>query len=136
MTPALARYRRQAERARYEAARAERRYRAVDPENRLVARGLEAEWEHALQAQADAETELARREQARPARLTGAEHAALLALGGDLHRVLGRADDHRQGPQAGCCARCWKKSPSPFTATRPRAAPTCCCGGKAARSAS
>ena len=35
-----------------------------------------------------------------------------------------------------CCARCWKKSPSPFTATRPRAAPTCCCGGKAARSAS
>ena len=84
---ALAQHRRQAERARYEAARAERRYRAVDPDNRLVARGLEAEWEHALQAQADAETELARREQARPARLTAAEHAALLALGGDLRQV-------------------------------------------------
>ena len=27
--------------------RAERRYRAVDPDNRLVARGLEAEWENA-----------------------------------------------------------------------------------------
>ena len=33
------------ERARYEATRAERRYRAVDAENRLVARGLEREWE-------------------------------------------------------------------------------------------
>jgi len=84
---ALAQYRRQVERARYEAARAERRYRAVDPDNRLVARGLETEWEHALQAQAGAETELARREQARPARLTAAEHAAVMALGGDLQQV-------------------------------------------------
>jgi hypothetical protein len=33
------------ERASYEAQRAERRYRAVDPDNRLVARGLEREWE-------------------------------------------------------------------------------------------
>jgi hypothetical protein len=33
------------ERANYEAQRAERRYRAVDPDNRLVARGLEREWE-------------------------------------------------------------------------------------------
>jgi len=33
------------ERAGYEAQRAERRYRAVDPDNRLVARGLEQEWE-------------------------------------------------------------------------------------------
>jgi hypothetical protein len=84
---ALAQYRRQVERAGYEAARAERRYRAVDPDNRLVARGLETEWEHALQAQADAQTELARREQARPTQLSAAERAALLALGGDLRRV-------------------------------------------------
>ncbi len=33
------------EQASYEASRAERRYRAVDPDNRLVARGLEREWE-------------------------------------------------------------------------------------------
>ena len=33
------------ERARYEAKRAERRYRAVEPENPLVARGLETDWE-------------------------------------------------------------------------------------------
>ncbi len=51
---------------RYQAAKAERRYRAVDPENRLVARGLETQWEHALQAQSDAEAELTRREKHAP----------------------------------------------------------------------
>ena len=59
-------WRRQAEQARYNAARAERRYRAVDPDNRLVARGLETEWEQALREHADAEAELARRQAARP----------------------------------------------------------------------
>ncbi len=39
------------ERARYEAEDAERRYRAVDPENRLVARSLEQRWEETLQAE-------------------------------------------------------------------------------------
>ena len=67
---ALDQHRRQVEQARYRAAKAERRYRAVDPENRLVARGLETQWEHALQAQSDAEAELTRREKARPATLT------------------------------------------------------------------
>ena len=59
---ALAQWRRQVEQARYQAGKAERRYRAVDPDNRLVARGLETEWNTALQPLADAETELARRE--------------------------------------------------------------------------
>jgi len=45
---ALGQWRLALERARYEAERAERRYRAVEPENRLVARGLEAEWEQRL----------------------------------------------------------------------------------------
>ena len=84
---ALDQHRRQVEQARYQAARAERRYRAVDPENRLVARGLEAEWERALQAQSDAEAELAHREQARPATLTATERAAVLALADDLGKV-------------------------------------------------
>jgi hypothetical protein len=35
-------------RPRLAATKAERRYRSVDPENRLVARGLETEWETAL----------------------------------------------------------------------------------------
>ncbi len=84
---ALAQHRRQVEQARYHAARAERRYRAVDPDNRLVARGLEAEWEHALREQADAEAELARREAVRPKTLTDGEQAAILALGDDLGAV-------------------------------------------------
>ena len=45
---ALDQWRLEVERARYEAQRAERRYLAVDPDNRLVARGLETDWEEAL----------------------------------------------------------------------------------------
>src|SRR5712691_11630423 len=45
---ALAQWRLAVERARYEAERTERCYRAVEPENRLVARGLETEWEQRL----------------------------------------------------------------------------------------
>jgi DNA invertase Pin-like site-specific DNA recombinase len=81
---ALEQWRRQAEQARYAATRAERRYRAVDPENRLVARGLEAEWEAALQAVRDAEAELDRRQKARPVQLSPGERAQILALGADL----------------------------------------------------
>ena len=84
---ALDQHRRQVEQARYNAARAERRYRAVDPDNRLVARGLETEWNTALQQLADAEAELARRQAARPKTLTPAERAAILALGDDLGQV-------------------------------------------------
>jgi DNA invertase Pin-like site-specific DNA recombinase len=84
---ALAQHQRQVEQARYNATRAERRYRAVDPDNRLVARGLEAEWETALRELADAEAELARRQTARPKTLTPQEKQAILALGDDLGQV-------------------------------------------------
>jgi len=47
---ALKQWRLGVERANYEAQRAERRYRAVDPDNRLVARGLERDWEERLRA--------------------------------------------------------------------------------------
>jgi hypothetical protein len=46
--------------ASYEAQHAERRYRAVDPDNRLVARGLEREWEECLKALEVAKADLAR----------------------------------------------------------------------------
>ena len=46
------------ERARYEADRAERAFSQVEPENRLVARTLEARWEAKLAALADAEQAL------------------------------------------------------------------------------
>ncbi len=84
---ALAQWRRQVEQARYHAGKAERRYRAVDPDNRLVARGLETEWNTALQQLADAEAELARRETAHPKTLTPQEKQAILALGDDLGTV-------------------------------------------------
>ncbi|MGH2722131.1 MAG: recombinase family protein [Actinomycetota bacterium] len=84
---ALAQWRLEVERARYEAERAERRYRAVEPENRLVARGLETEWEGKLRALAAAEAELARRERLRPRSLAPEERATLLALGRDVGRV-------------------------------------------------
>jgi DNA invertase Pin-like site-specific DNA recombinase len=84
---ALKQWRLGVERAGYEAARAERRYRAVDPDNRLVARGLEREWEERLRALEAAKTELARRERERPRVLTQEERARLLALGPDLASV-------------------------------------------------
>jgi AraC-like DNA-binding protein len=46
------------ERARYDADRAERSFCAVEPENRLVARSLEARWEARLAALAEAEQAL------------------------------------------------------------------------------
>ena len=58
------------ERASFEASRAERRYRAVDPDNRLVARGLERDWEERLKALTAAAAELSRRQEARPRALS------------------------------------------------------------------
>jgi DNA invertase Pin-like site-specific DNA recombinase/DNA-binding transcriptional regulator YiaG len=45
----------QVERARYEAELAQRRYMRVDPDNRLVADALEAEWNHKLRTLAEAQ---------------------------------------------------------------------------------
>jgi DNA invertase Pin-like site-specific DNA recombinase len=84
---ALSQWRLALERARYEAERAERRYRAVEPENRLVARGLEAQWEQRLGELEHAQTELRRREAQRPTTLSADERRAVLALGTDLKRV-------------------------------------------------
>jgi len=84
---ALAQWRQQVERARYDVQRAERRYRAVDPDNRLVARGLEAEWERCLRALEGAEAELAARERKAPEALSDQQRQAILALGTDVERV-------------------------------------------------
>ncbi len=72
------------ERARYEAQRAERQYQAVEPENRLVARNLERQWETALRTveQLEHEHETWRRQQT--VTVTAADRAAILALGQDL----------------------------------------------------
>lgn len=84
---ALDQWRLEVERRRYEASLAERRYRAVDPDNRLVARGLEAQWEARLRELGEAEAEMDRRQRQRPRRLSDDERGALLALGRDVRRV-------------------------------------------------
>ena len=83
----LQQHRREVQRARYDATRAERRYLAVDAENRLVARGLETAWEKALTVLAAAEAELARREAQTPKTLTAEQQSRILALGSDLDVV-------------------------------------------------
>ncbi len=84
---ALGQWRLAVERARYEAERAERQYRAVEPENRLVARGLETEWEKRLRDLAAAEAELQRRERQRPRTLSPEEKNKIRFLGSDLKKV-------------------------------------------------
>jgi DNA invertase Pin-like site-specific DNA recombinase len=84
---ALGQWRLEVERTRYEAGLAERRYLAVDPDNRLVARGLERDWEAKLAEVAAAEAELASRQQRRPKALTPTERAAIAALGSDVALV-------------------------------------------------
>src|SRR6476661_3514383 len=84
---ALSQWRLEVERARYEAEKAERRYRSVEPENRLVARGLETEWEDRLRELSAAEVELRRREQQQPPVFTSAQLDRVRCLGSDLSQV-------------------------------------------------
>ena len=84
---ALKQFRLQVERARYETERAERRYRTVEPENRLVARTLETEWENQLHDLRTIEAELARKEQEQRLQLTDAQREEIRALGTDLKHV-------------------------------------------------
>lgn len=73
------------ERARYDAARAERAFHQCDPDNRLVARSLEQRWETQLKELVEAERELAcdTRKSPMPPR------AEIEALARDLPRLWG-----------------------------------------------
>jgi hypothetical protein len=72
------------ERARYQAKRAERQYQAVEPENRLVARSLEKQWEEQLRAVETAEKEYHTWKAGRIGTLTQADREAIMALGSDF----------------------------------------------------
>jgi DNA invertase Pin-like site-specific DNA recombinase len=72
------------ERAAYEAARAERQYQAVEPENRLVARSLEQRWEEALRAQQALQEEHDRFAREQPQQVSAAESARIRALASDI----------------------------------------------------
>ena len=84
---ALSQWRLEVERTRYEAERAERRYRTVEPENRLVARGLETEWESRLRDLSKAEMELRRREQQKPSTIGPEQLKHIQMLGSDIGLV-------------------------------------------------
>jgi DNA invertase Pin-like site-specific DNA recombinase len=72
------------ERAAWQAERARRQYDATEPENRLVARTLEREWEQALATQAQLQGEYERFQRDQPRALSEAEIATLCARAGDL----------------------------------------------------
>ena len=76
------------ERAQYEADRARRQFDAVEPENRLVARSLEGEWEARLAEVARADAALAEQRSRRPISLTEEEAAWLQRAGADLRAVF------------------------------------------------
>ena len=81
------RLRRQAvERARYESDLARRRYMRCDPDNRLVAESLEAEWNQALRAQAAAQEHYDKQRQSETA-LNDQQRADILALARDFPRL-------------------------------------------------
>jgi len=77
----------QVERARYEADLAQRRYMKVDPDNRLVADTLEADWNHKLRALAEAQQEYERRREQDRKVLNEEQRAAILSLATDFPRL-------------------------------------------------
>lgn len=72
------------ERARFEAERAHRQFNAVEPENRLVVRTLERQWEAALQAQEQLQAEFERFQTQQPTTLDEAEREAIRRLAADI----------------------------------------------------
>jgi DNA invertase Pin-like site-specific DNA recombinase len=76
------------ERARYEAERARRQFDACEPENRLVARTLEATWERKLRELERAEADLATQRARRTSPLSAEELEALAHAGADLRAIF------------------------------------------------
>jgi len=75
------------EQARYEARRAERRYKAVDPDNRVVARTLEAEWEQRLRDLETVEQQYAEARRAHRVELSPLDRRRIRELARDLPAV-------------------------------------------------
>ena len=88
------------ERARHEAERAERQYHAVEPENRLVGRTLEARWEEALKQQRQVEEDYHRFLAKLPATLSPADRERIRELSRSVaalwHAAGTSAQDRKQ----------------------------------------
>ena len=79
------------DRLRYEARLAERRYKAVDPDNRVVARALEREWNEKLTELEEVEREHQDARRREKLDLSDEDRARILALAKDLPRVWNAA---------------------------------------------
>ncbi|MFV2066969.1 MAG: recombinase family protein [Pirellulales bacterium] len=77
-------WRQRLERARFEADRARRQYQAVEPENRLVARELERQWEASLKDAQDLEKEYARFRQTHLSTLSDEQRRLIRSLSENL----------------------------------------------------
>lgn len=75
------------ERARYEAERARRQYDAVDPDNRLVARSLERQWEEKLREVEATELAFQRWRSQQSLDLSEGDREALLTMGEDMPKI-------------------------------------------------
>jgi hypothetical protein len=75
------------ERARYEAQLAERRYKVVDPDNRVVARTLEGDWEAKLRELEELQEAYHSAQRAQQVELSDADRAEILSLARNLPRV-------------------------------------------------
>ena len=75
------------ERARYETQRAARQYHAVEPENRLVARQLERNWEQALLHQHSVEEEYERFQKTQPTAITDSDRQLIASLSSDIPAI-------------------------------------------------
>jgi hypothetical protein len=119
------------ERTRYEAELARRRYMNVDPDNRLVANTLEAEWNERLRAHSEAADEYDRRAKEQATALDEEAHRRIRELAEQFPRVwndprvpsaerkrifrliveditlLKGQDDHSE------CAALWRRDPRP-----------------------
>lgn len=85
------------ERARYEAELARRRYMQVDPDNRLVADSLEAEWNNKLRALAESQEQYDQQAQKQRLLIDARTREQLLALAEDFPRIWNDpAVDHRE----------------------------------------
>ncbi|ABR47779.1 Resolvase, N-terminal domain [Alkaliphilus metalliredigens QYMF] len=75
------------ERAKYEANRAERQYQQVEPENRLVARSLEARWNEKLTELAQIQEQYAQYKSRQSWQPTEEDKAQILSLAKELPRI-------------------------------------------------
>jgi hypothetical protein len=97
-------WRQQLQRAQYQTQRARRQYDAVDPENRLVARELERQWEESLREERNRQEEYDRLKVQAPEQLTVVDHRRIESLATDIPALWN--DPHTTAADKQAVIRC------------------------------